>query len=161
MNKIKLRIKIFESIRDIPYRIDCQENDTSCRAKSKILGDLLTRIGLKCEAIRGVSQWSELGLPDNILGLIKRPIFNHLFVRVYIPENKKWVNVDATWDIGLKRKFVVSQWDGLSDTPLACPVTTIEKFIPFDLSFRDFDPEDEFTRLLNDWFAKIRRQNDQ
>ena len=160
MKQIKLRIKIFESIRDIPYRIGCQENDTSCRAKSKILGDLLTRTGLKCQAVRGVSQWSELGLPKDILGLIKRPIFNHFFVRVYIPENKKWVNVDATWDPGLKTNFTISQWDGLSDTPLACPVTEIEKFKPFDLSFRDFDPEDKFTKLLNNWFSNIRRQND-
>ena len=159
MNKIKLRIKIFESIRDIPYRIGCQENDTSCRAKSKILGDLLTRTGLKCVAVRGISQWSELGLPDNILSLIKRPIFNHFFVRAYIPENKRWVNVDATWDTGLKTKFNISQWDGLSDTSLACQVTAIEKFTPFDLTFRDFDPQDKFTKLLNNWFSNIRRQN--
>src|SRR3990167_4487565 len=136
MNKIKLRIKIFESIRDIPYRIGCQENDTSCRAKSKILGDILTRSGLKCQVVKGISRWSKLGLPDNILNLIKRPIFNHYFVRTYIPEKKKWVNVDATWDSGLKNKFIVSQWDGLSNTPLAYPVTAIENFKPFDLTFR-------------------------
>lgn len=159
MNKIKLRIKIFEAIRDIPYRISCQENDTSCRAKSKLLGDLLTRAGLKCQAVRGISQWSELGLPGDILNLIKRPIFNHFFVKVYIPENKKWVNVDATWDTGLKTKFTISQWDGLSDTPLACPVTAAENFKPFDLSFRDFNPEDKFTKLLNNWFSNIRRQD--
>lgn len=160
MNKIKLRIKIFESIRDIPYRIGRQENDTSCRAKSKILGDLLTRTGLKCQTVRGISQWSELGLPINILDLIKRPIFNHFFVRVYIPENKNWVNVDATWDIGLQRKFRISRWNGLSDTPLACQVTKIEKLKPFDLSFRDFNPKDDFTKLLNNWFSNIRSKND-
>lgn len=160
MKNINLRIKIFETIRDIPYYIGSRDEDASCRAKAKLLGDLLTRIGLKCKIIRGIAKWSDLDLPKKILDLAKRAEFDHFFVRTYISERRKWVNVDATWDIGLKKRFVINQWDGLSATPLVCPVKMVEEIKPFDLEFRNFNPGDKFTKLLNNWYESLRRQND-
>lgn len=159
MKNINLRIKIFETIRDIPYYIGSRDEDASCRAKAKLLGDLLKRIGLKCKVVRGIAKWSDLNLPKTIINLAERTDFDHFFVKAYIPERKKWINVDATWDIGLKRGFTINQWDGLSATPLACPVKATDEIKPIDLEFRNFNPKDKFTKLLNDWYANLRRQN--
>lgn len=160
MKNITLRIKLFKAIRDIPYYISNQDKDASCRAKAKLLGDLLTRTSLKCKIIRGTAKWADLGLPKKILNLGKRLEFDHFFVKVYIPERKKWVNVDATWDIGLKKKFIINEWNGLSNTSLACPIKITEELKPFDLEFRNFNPKDKFTKALNNWYANLRRQND-
>jgi len=42
---LKLRKQLFLAVRDLPYKISNQSTDTSCVAKTKILGELFTRLG--------------------------------------------------------------------------------------------------------------------
>ena len=158
---IKLRIKLFNSIRDIPYLIGQKEVDASCYAKTKILGDLLIRTGLNCQVFYCQFLWKNLRIPKKLLDLTKKPYSRHYFLKVYIPERKKWVYVDPTWDKGLRTKFKISEWDGLSNTILAVsPLGKINKFSKtlFCFPFRDFNQKDLFTSMLNKWLLKIRRK---
>lgn len=154
---IKLRQKLFFAVQDIPYRIGSQENDASCVAKTKLLGELLTRTGLKCRVIKCDVRWKDVGLPKYLLKMTQRPVVNHFFLQVYIPETKKWVSVDPTWDPSFKKVFNINNWDGQSDTVIAYPTSNFQIIgNPFSFEFRDFNPKDKFTILLNQWYLSLK-----
>lgn len=165
-NIIGLRIKIFEAVRDIQYVIGSKERDASCVAKTKLLGEMLTRTGLQCQIMTYEVKWGNIGLPQEILRLAPRPVFSHFYLRVFIPETKQRVVVDPTWDVGMRPVFPVNTWDGISNTKLAYQGDNIREatdmreipLTPFSMSFRDFDPNDEFTKRLNRWYAKNRKE---
>lgn len=153
---IKLRKQLFLAIRDLPYKIGAKSEDTSCVAKTKLLGELLTRIGLKCQVWIAVVDWGDTGIPTDLLQLTPKPTVNHLFLKVFIPERKMWAIVDATWDRRFAGKLPVNNWDGLSDTTLAYSSNQLELVGSVDeFEFRNFDPEETFTKKLNDWYASL------
>lgn len=153
---IKLRKQLFLTIRDLPYKIGTKSEDTSCVAKTKLLGELLTRIGLSCQVWKAVVNWGNTGIPTTLLQLTPKLTVNHLFLKVFIPERKKWATVDATWDKRFEGKLPVNSWDGLSDTPLAYSSDTLELVGTVDeFEFRNFDPEEVFTKKLNAWYKSL------
>lgn len=161
-----LRVQLFNAIRDIPYVIDSEERDASCVAKTKLLGEILTRIGLQCQVMTCDVKWGNIGLPQAILRLAPRPVFSHFYLKVFIPETKQWVVADPTWDLGMRTAFPVNKWNGISDTKLAYSGNNLREatnsngipLTPFSIPFRNFDPNDEFTKGLNRWYVKNRRK---
>lgn len=156
---IGLRIALFESIRDIPYRIDIAGKDATCLAKNKLLGELLLRVGLSCRIVKAQSYWKDTPHITPKLLALAPPKFSHLFLEVLIPETKKWVQVDATWDSELAPTLPVAKWDGLHSTILACRIMNPKRVgSPSNYPYRDFDPKDSFTKQLNDWYASLRNK---
>lgn len=159
MDNLTLRRQLFLAVRDIPYQIDSEEKDTSCVAKSKLLGELLTRAGLETQIMKGEVLWNKTGIPEDLLKLTQRPFFNHFFIQVLVPETNYWVNVDATWDSSLEDSLPVNTWDGITETQLAYPCTNLQVIgSPFEFKYRNFDPNDTFTRILNAWYQSLRKE---
>ncbi len=157
---IKLRKQLFLAIRDLPYKIGTKSEDASCVAKTKLLGELLSRIGLECQVWKAVVNWVDTGIPAELLKLAPKPTVNHLFLKVFIPERKKWAIVDSTWDLRFDGKLPVNDWDGLSDTILAFPSIQFELVGSVDeFEFRDFDSEEIFTKKLNAWYESLTERN--
>lgn len=84
----KLRKQLFLAIRDLPYKIGTKSEDTSCVAKTKLLGELLTRFGLECQVWKAVVNWDDTGIPTELLQLAPKPTVNHFFLKVFLPEKK-------------------------------------------------------------------------
>lgn len=158
---IDQRINCFKAIQSIPYKIDVAGKDATCLAKNKLLGELFSHLGLECRMIRGQSYWRDTPkIPADILGLAPKPTFTHIFLNVLIPETKKWVYVDATWDPALGPPLPISSWDGIHKTILACKVFNIENAgLPNEYPYRQFDPNDTFTKKLNEWYETLRGKN--
>ncbi|MBW3023307.1 hypothetical protein KY308_04340 [Candidatus Woesearchaeota archaeon] len=117
---LKKRIFFFNFVRDIPYHNSIHgEQEYSCGTKTDILKKLLQSIRIKSREILCQFNWEDLGLPKNMLRHHYEKPEYHQFLEVFIPETKKWVAVDPTWDIKLKKKFQISSWDGITSTNLA------------------------------------------
>ena len=119
---IPQRVACFEFIRDIPYHIGLNRTDPNynCVAKCAMLARLLGDLGLKTREVICTFDWAETELPADILSLPRDPGEMHQFLQVYIPETKRWVNCDPTWNRQLKKAgFAIAKWDGLRDTSLA------------------------------------------
>ena len=99
----------------------------------------------------------------------KLPPGNHLAVKALI--DGRWVLVDATWDLPLKKAgFPVNEvWDGVSDTKNAVtPISellndTIEERVKYDTALRSRSSDEqmaayaEFVEKLNTWLETLRR----
>ncbi len=156
---VDLRKQLFLAVRDMPYGIGTKSTDASCVAKTKLLGELLSRIGLECQVWKAVVSWNNTGMSAALLKLAPKRTVNHLFLKVFIPETKKWTTVDATWDDRFTGRLPVNNWDGLSDTKLAYPSERLELVGPVDeFEFRNFDIEDPFTKQLNAWYQSLRER---
>jgi len=116
--KIAERVRLFNIVRDIPYYIAVgKETDFCCATKPDILKRLLKSIGLKSRDVTVDFRWERLGLPEWMLRLPHEAVESHGYLEVWIPERKKWVVVDPTWDARIRHpKFHINRWDGLSGT---------------------------------------------
>jgi hypothetical protein len=115
------RINLFRTVRDIPYHIGLSQDDSdySCMAKSPLLQKLFETIRIKSRRMYCRFLWKDSKLPQAILAKSPLPDCLHEYLEVFVPEKKKWIVVDATWDSGLKSAgFPVSNWNGVSPTPL-------------------------------------------
>ncbi|MCK4554477.1 hypothetical protein KAU19_06005 [Candidatus Parcubacteria bacterium] len=157
--------KIFNSIRDIPYKIPLSLGDKAidCDKKHKKLFDLLIRQGLKVRFRICVFLWSELNIPAKILKIPHIDKCEHLYLEVFI--NDQWTTLDVTWDIGLKNIFKVNEWNGKSNTALA--VKPIKIYGPQEnkkLShtetkesfLEDIRTSGSFYKAFNKWLEKNR-----
>lgn len=152
------RINVFNAIRDIPYRVDAAGRNATCSAKNKMLGQLLSRLGMTCVMQRGICRWDQLPFPEELIKLAPGELFNHVFLKVLVPETNEWIAVDATWDSGLKHVLPVAKWDGLHSTQLACLVKEVtDQGAPEDYPFREFDPFNIFSIAFNSWLEKVRK----
>lgn len=145
LDPLKSRISIFEHIRNIPYALNVPPDPAptgperllahgrgSCGPKHHLLAVLFGRLGLEVVFVTFPFLWNDpdLRYPPALRQLAAAvPVSRHLACRVLI--DTRWVLVDATWDLPLKRAgFPVNEdWDGRSDTicavkPLPSPVRT-------------------------------------
>lgn len=120
---IEKRIRYFEFIKNIPYKIGLYSDsaDYCCASKSVILSKLLEGMGLQTRQIICTFDWMETPLPASILSLPHdKSDVTHQFMQVFIPETQQWVDCDCTWDDDLsKGGFDIAQWDGVNSTVLA------------------------------------------
>jgi hypothetical protein len=122
------RIDIFHSVRDVPYEINLldRKQDSSCISKAIKLQKMLKEINIESRRICCRFAWKETPLAPALYVLAIAPTSSHQYLEALIPETRKWVAVDPTWDVGLKAAgFPIAEWDGLSATILAVkPLTT-------------------------------------
>lgn len=157
-------IQIFNSIRDIPFRIPLSPNDTSidCDGRHKKLFEALSRKGLEVRFRVCSFLWSELAIPDQILSIKHKDECEHLFLEVFL--NNEWLILDATWDKGLKNIFHINEWDGISGTEIA--VKPIKIYDPKktilthgeneEAMQKDISESGDFYLALNKWIEENR-----
>lgn len=149
---VRQRVKLFEAIRDIPYAVNIgdEHKDASCWSKSRALCAQLERYGMNARLICCRVNWESMRLPEYIQSLVPKKGTQHWYVEVLIPETKKWVKVDPTWDRGLKNAgFPVAEWDGLTSTGLA--LKPIQHFSP-EKSARLIQQRDKMPEGALSWF---------
>lgn len=132
-SEVEARVTIFEKIRDIPYAVIPELNDTerysdilrvgkgSCMPKHLLLCNMYQRLGLTVLYAVYPFRWDELEIdyPPKLRRLAKAmPPGHHLACKVDI--DGRLVLVDATLDPPLERLGlpVNKKWDGKSDTLL-------------------------------------------
>jgi transglutaminase-like putative cysteine protease len=126
------RIAIFEHIRDIPYAIVeglghpiqgparmLTQNRGYCEPKHILMYAMYQRLGIAVKYATYPFRWSaqDLDYPSKLKNLAdKVQMGHHLACKAHI--NGKWILVDATWDLPLKKLgFPVNEsWDGVSNT---------------------------------------------
>lgn len=166
---IEKRIEFFNRVRDIPYKIplSTSEPDYCCSGKHKILFDLLKSLDLKvryrvCEFL-----WNQFDLPEDVKNIPHEENCTHTYLEAYIPENNKWIIVDATWDKGLSDKFMINEWDGMNDTKNAIQPSKIyspeesEKFVRTESkedTEKDLEINGKFYDAFNKWLESLRRK---
>ncbi|HPN66005.1 MAG TPA: hypothetical protein PLV09_01140, partial [Candidatus Omnitrophota bacterium] len=150
-----------------------KENRGSCNPKHVLLADEFRKLGLEVRYANYAFYWDDPAVkyPPELRALTKRiPAGNHLAVKALI--GGRWVLVDATWDLPLKKAgFPVNEdWDGVSDTKNAVtPINevlneTIEERVKYDAAVRSRHTDEqkaayaEFAGKLNKWLEVIRAQ---
>jgi hypothetical protein len=136
-------ISVFEHIRDIPYSLAVPMTDLDtapeqilalgkgyCAPKHNLLAEMCRRMGYEVVYATFPFLWNDPDLlypPDLRQLAITLPVAHHLACRVRI--NNRWVLVDATWDLPLKRAgFPVNvYWDGHTDT--LCAVKSLQSAV--------------------------------
>ncbi len=163
-------IKIFEEVRDIPYRIplSASEKNVSCSGKAKKLKVLLEQEGYPARYRVCEFRWSDVqNIPTDVHALPHADDSTHVYVEVLI--DGIWVKVDPTWDRMLATIFPVAVWDGRHDTRIAVkPIVVygieesrqIMEDESADAIEKDLAINSEFYRALNDWLLRVRSQLD-
>jgi transglutaminase-like putative cysteine protease len=176
-NPVEARISIFERIRDIPYAVTPETQDSekgpeemlrvnkgSCQPKHYLLGEMFQRLGIPIFYVVYRFRWDELEVdyPQHLKELSKRmPVSRHLACRARI--NDELVLVDATCDLPLERIGVLVNryWDGFGN--LALPVHPLGKEEIYHSSERASlapplfsNVEAEFFLSLNKWLDEVR-----
>ncbi len=186
LNSQEARVAVFNQIRDIPYYLVPQMADPeewaasilhnckgSCSPKHYLLGILFGKLGIPIKYVTYPFKWLEqpIKYPAELKELAQGlPIGYHAACKAYI--NDKWVLVDATWDIALKKAgFPLNDhWDGVSDTLNA--VMPLEEVIHKSLEERlNYVREKkklfteaekatyaEFMEKFNAWLESLRRK---
>lgn len=122
---------LFEKIRDIPYGnigsrnpLDVySKNKGTCSGKHELLKSLYKEMGIPTQDFIITHKFKDLPVdfPQNIREILDKTEINdpHNFFKIKIDE--KWITIDITWDIALKKLgFLVNEnWDGKSDTSIA------------------------------------------
>ena len=134
-NTVESRISIFNGIRDIPYvlipeLIDCdigpsgilKRNGGSCSPKHFLLGRMFEMLSLPVRYVTYKFYWDspKIDYPLHMMELLPDlPMEYHLACHAMIED--KWVSVDATWDLPLKKAgFPVNEkWNGKDETLIA------------------------------------------
>ncbi|MFH1847267.1 MAG: hypothetical protein ABH869_06920 [Candidatus Omnitrophota bacterium] len=123
-------ISIFEHIREIPFVVDpgcyslnkgqermLRTNKGFCIPKHYLLGAMFWKLGVSVRYCVYFFEWKNIkaSFPVSVKRLVNGlPIAYHLACKIFI--NRKWLLVDATWPLVLKKKgFCVNEaWDGRS-----------------------------------------------
>jgi Transglutaminase-like superfamily len=152
---LQSRIRLFESVRDIPYCYPASRDPTevlmqrrsSCSGKHYLLGELFRMLGLRVRHMLCTHRFNEsplvFSVPMQEL-LRKNEIVDfHDYLQIAVDDD--WIDVDATWERGL-REFgfpVNDEWDGKS--PMLLSV------VPEDFTVVEGDPE----RLKEELLSKL------
>lgn len=159
-------VSIFNSIRDVPYRISLKwdEEDNCCSGKHAKLLALLTKHGYRARYRVCVFLWSSLNLPEELEKIPHDDDCTHTYLEIHL--NNEWKILDATWDSGLRNIFHVNEWDGKSDTEIAVKQTKIftpEKSLEIvnnqnkELIEKDLKINGKFYEAFNEWLEKNRK----
>jgi hypothetical protein len=169
MDQIKSfeRMRIFEKVRDIPYRIplNLKEKDNTCSGKSRKLFKLLSERGYKVRYRVGICSWDAFPLPKEIKEIPHDKKTMHSYVEIFL--EGKWIILDTTWDKKLKKILFVNDWDGKSNTKLGFKITKLFgpkksiRLMEHDTSKKklevEFKRNRKFYKAINLWLAKVRK----
>jgi hypothetical protein len=164
-DEVAARISLFEHVRDIPYcypasrdpREVLARGQGSCSGKHYLLGELFRRQGVSVRNMICTHRFNEspLPFPENMQELLRKNevVDLHDYLQVLI--DGEWVDIDATWERGL-RDFgfpVTDDWDGRSSMLLTV--------IPDEQEQIDGDPahaKEEMLRKLTPRQRTVRKQ---
>lgn len=126
LDPMTARIALFERVRDIPYRYPASRDPTevlrtragSCSGKHYLLGELFRMLGLKVRHMMCTHRFNEspLPFPEEMQAILKKNEIMDVHDYLQIAVNGQWIDVDCTWERGL-REFgfpVADDWDGRS-----------------------------------------------
>jgi len=131
--------RLFEKARDILFgnigsrapKDVYEKNKGTCSGKNFLLKELYKGIGVQTKDIICLQRWKDLiWFPDDTYGLVDLPdelkhmldqeeiVDFHNYVKILV--DGKWITVDATIDLPLKKIgfYTTEHWDGKSDMPL-------------------------------------------
>lgn len=159
------RVRLFNEIRDTPYRIPlaATEIDQCCTGKHKRLKAQLEETGLSVRWRVCTFKWSDIPLPTEVSEIAHADNSTHAYLEV--ERDGVWKKVDATWDSRLSSILPVTEWDGDSDTALAVP--SLETYSPeesaqiisdesSEIIERDLKINKEFYSSFNQWLEQAR-----
>jgi len=152
---IHARIALFEHVREIPYGYPAsrepaevlQQSRGSCSGKHYLLGELFRMLGLPVRHMICKHRFNEspLVFPPPMQQMLRKNEIVDLHDYLQVEIDGSWVDVDATWERGL-REFgfpVNEEWDGRS--PMLLTV------VPEDVAVAEEDPE----RLKEELLSKL------
>jgi transglutaminase-like putative cysteine protease len=152
---LRARVVLFERVRDLPYSYPCsrdprtvlQQGRGSCSGKHYLLGEMFRLLGLQVRHMICTHRFNEspLPFPPPMQEMLRRNEIVDLHDYVQIVVNDRWVDIDGTWERGL-REFgfpVNEEWDGMS--PMILSV------VPEDYAVAERDPE----RLKEELLSKL------
>ncbi len=121
---VTARISLFERVRDLPYvypasrdALEVLRNGRgSCSGKHYLLGELFRRLGLSVRHMVCTHRFNEspLPFPDEMQALLRRNEIIDLHDYLQVLVDGEWIDVDATWELGLRDYGfpVTDDWDG-------------------------------------------------
>jgi Transglutaminase-like superfamily len=123
---VAARIALFERVRDLPYAYPASRDPievlrrgaASCSGKHYLLGELFRRLGLPVRHMLCTHRFNDSAVPfpERMQDLLRKNEIVDLHDYLQIQIDGEWVDVDATWPLGL-RDFglpVTDDWDGRS-----------------------------------------------
>jgi len=128
---VAARIALFEHVRDLPYQYPAsrnpvevlQRNGGSCSGKHYLLGELFRRQGLPVRHMLCMHRFNDspVPFPDRMQDLLRKNEIVDVHDYLQISVDGAWIDVDATWPLGL-RDFglpTTDDWDGRSPMVLS------------------------------------------
>ncbi len=174
---VQARLSVYQHIRDIPYAVIPELNDTeryleilrygkgSCMPKHLLLGNMYERLGMFVLYAVFPFRWDQamVDYPPHLRKLAEElPTSYHIACRVDI--DGELVLVDATLDLSLEKLGlpVNKAWDGTSSTILPInPCGEEQLYHPAEKSLRQTHYYDEkslkFYHELNLWLDEVRQ----
>jgi len=152
---LQSRIRLFENVRDIPYCYPAsrdvgevlKQRRSSCFGKHYLLGEMFRMLGLRVRHMLCTHRFNEspLVFPGPMQEVLRKNeiVDFHDYLQIAVGED--WIDVDATWERGL-REFgfpVNDDWDGHSAMLLSV--------VPEDFTIAEGDPE----RLKEELLSKL------
>jgi len=123
---VAARVALFEHVRDLPYQYPASRNPAevlahgggSCSGKHYLLGELFRRQGLPVRHMLCTHRFNDspVPFPDRMQDLLRKNEIVDLHDYLQICVGGEWIDVDATWPLGL-RDFglpATDDWDGSS-----------------------------------------------
>lgn len=165
MARLSVSRRLFNSERDIPYRIplSADETDDCCSGKHERLLRKFRDAGVEARQRICWFRWSDVPLPQDVAAVPHDDDCTHLYLEV--KTNDVWNIVDATWDPGLASVFQVNEWTDGTDMAVAVPATktlspeeseTYMRSLTSADTEKDLAKHREFYRAFNAWLERIR-----
>lgn len=152
LDPCRSRIALFENVRDIAYGYPAsrdplevlQTSRGSCSGKHYLLGEFYRLLGVPTRHMICMHRFNEspIVFPEEMQEMLRKNEIVDLHDYLQIEIDGGWVDVDATWEAGLRAfGFPVNEdWDG--NTPMALSVVTEE------LTLVERDPERQKEAML-------------
>ena len=150
-NKISERISIFETVRDFLYQINwvskpeklLEIKEWYCASKHRLLKEVYDKLWYQTQLCFIPFSFDMIYLPDDLKNWwYANKKWYHVFLQMLV--NGKWINIDSTFNHGLKSIYIVNEdRDWVSSQNVICNYDKI--YIP-----RSLDEEREIKNLLSD-----------
>jgi len=162
---IRARIAVFEHVRDIPYVYPSsrdpvevlQRGQGTCSGKHYLLAAAFRCLGLQVRHMICTHRFNEspIAFPEQMQALLRKTEILDLHDYLQLAVDGEWIDIDATWEIGLREYgFPVNdEWDGRS--PMLLSVTGEENRIA------ERDPEKVKEEMLAHLTPRQRMQRKQ
>jgi hypothetical protein len=153
LDPFRSRIVLFEKVRDIAYAYPTSRNPVevlqqsrgSCSGKHYLLGELYRVLNLPARHIICTHRFNEspIAFPPEMQEILRKNEILDLHDYLQIAVDGNWVDVDATWEAGLRAfGFPVNEdWDGKA--PMVLSV------VPEELTVVESDPERQKETMLS------------